>query len=92
VQRALLAEALLRPNASHAVGLVEAKSRRFALLVVDKLKICFPALASLAQGRKAPGALSRQIVSLFSPDTLDLLNLPGSATTAGRAPAGDGAL
>jgi hypothetical protein len=68
--------------------LVEAKSRRFALLVVDKLKICFP----VAQGRKAPGALYRQIVSLFSPDTLDLLNLPGSATTAGHAPAGDGAL
>jgi hypothetical protein len=40
--------------------------------------------ASLAWLRAAQGARSRQIVSLFSPDTLDLLNLPGSAATAGN--------
>jgi NAD(P)H-flavin reductase/ferredoxin len=43
--------------------------------------------------RSALEALSRQIVSLFSPDTLVLVRIPGSAATAGaRAPAVDGEL
>src|SRR5262245_18741926 len=41
-----------------------------------------PVLASLPQHRTALGALSRQIVSLFSPDALDLLSTPGSAAIA----------
>ena len=37
---------------------------------------------SLRCGSSGPEALSRQIVSLFSPDTLGLVRVPGSAATA----------
>jgi len=49
-------------------------------------------LHRVCMDREAPPALSRQIVSLFSPDTLVLVSIPGSAATAGAAPAVDGDL
>ena len=42
------------------------------------------ALRRCCERRKAAEARSRQIVSLFSPDTLGLVNVPGSAATAGH--------
>jgi len=82
-QSAFLVKALLLPNASHAVGLAKAESRRLRCCELIKQRIGVGACIARA-GFTAPGARSRQIVSLFSPDTIDLLNLPGRAATAGQ--------